>query len=138
MPLVLGTVQFVTAGGLRQHLLAFSVAGVHGGFSTLLRAPNQVLYNLLASASGAVVLLPLAVLGALLSRSWRQLPLIHVACAYALLLLLVVYADVGTGSNQLLDLVVLTALAVGHLAGVPQPAPSRVPGRSSCWRWRSP
>ena len=30
---------------------------------------------------------------------------------------MVVYADVGTGFNQLLDLVVLTALAVGHLAG---------------------
>jgi hypothetical protein len=124
--LVLGTVQVLSGGGLLQHLLAFWVAGVHGKFSTLLRAPNQVLYNFLASASGAVVLIPLAVLGAMLSRSWRNLSLIHVAFAYALLLLLVVYADVGTGSNQLLDLVVLTVLAVGHLAG--RAAASMEPG----------
>ena len=115
--LVLGIVQVLSGGGLLRHLLAFWVAGVHGRFSGILRAPNQVLYNLLGSASGAVVLLPLAALGALLSGGWRQLSLIHIAFGYALLLLLVVYVDVGTGSNQLLDLVVLTVLAVGHLAG---------------------
>lgn len=124
---VLGTVQVLSGGGLWQHLLAFWVAGVHGGFSTLFRAPNQVLYNLLASASGAVVLLPLAVLGALLSRSWRELSVIHIAFAYALLLLLVVYADVGTGFNQLLDLVVLSVLAVGHLAGRARMEPGTSP-----------
>jgi hypothetical protein len=115
--LVLGAVQLFTHGRLLDHLQAFWLAGVHGLFSVALRGPNQILYNLLASASGVVVLLPLVALGALLSRSWRQLPLTHVAFAYAVLLLLVVYADVGTGSNQLLDLVVLTVLAAGHLAG---------------------
>jgi len=115
--IVLGTVQVVSGGGLTQHLLAFWAAGVHGGVSTVLRAPNQILYNLLASASGAVVLLPLVALGGILSGGWRRLPVVHVAFAYALLVLLVVYADVGTGSNQLLDVVVLTVLAAGHLAG---------------------
>jgi hypothetical protein len=114
--MILGAVQLLTDGGLTEHLLAFSVAGVHSAAS-LLRGPNQILYNLLGHASGAVVLLPLAVLGALLSSGWRQLSVIHLSLGYALLLLLVVYTDVGTGFNQLLDLVVLTTLAVGHLAG---------------------
>lgn len=113
--LILGTVELLTGGGLSEHLLAFSLAGVGGGVS-FLRGPNQLLYNLLGHASGTVVLFPLAVLGALLSRGWRQLSIVHVALAYSILLLLVVFADVGTGFNQLLDLVVLTALAAGHLA----------------------
>jgi hypothetical protein len=113
--LILGSVELVTGGGLSNHMLAFSLAGVQGGAS-LLRSPNQLLYNLLGHASGIVVLFPLAVLGALLSRSWRQLSVIHVALTYSILLLLVVFADVGTGFNQLLDLAVLTALAAGYVA----------------------
>jgi len=113
---VLGAVQIVTRGGLLEHLSAFSFAGVHGWHSVL-RAPNQILYNLRGYASGAVVLFPLAAVGAVLAPGWRNLSLIHLALAYALLLLLVVYADVGTGFNQLLDIVVLIALAAGHLAG---------------------
>jgi len=113
--LILGTVELLTGGGLFQHLFTFSFAGVQGSGS-FLRAPNQLLFNLIGHASGIVVLFPLAVLGALLSRGWRQLPLIHVALTYSILLLLVVFADVGTGFNQLLDLVVLTALAAGYLA----------------------
>ena len=113
--LILGTVELLTGGGLSAHMLAFSLAGVQGGAS-LLRGPNQLLYNLLGHASGIVVLFPLAVLGALLSRGWRQLSVIHVALIYSILLLLVVFADVGTGFNQLLDLAVLTALAAGYVA----------------------
>jgi hypothetical protein len=113
--LILGTVEVLTGGGLSAHLLAFSLAGIGGGGS-FLRSPNQILFNLLGHASGAVVLFPLAVLGALLSRGWRQLSVIHIALAFSILLLLVVYADVGTGFNQLIDLVVLTAVAAGHLA----------------------
>ncbi len=55
-----------------------------------LRGPNQVLYNLLGFAAGTVVLFPLAVVGVLLSRDWRQVSVIHLALGYALVLLLVV------------------------------------------------
>ncbi len=113
---LLGTVQVISGGGLAKHLMFFSVAGIQGIYS-LLRAPNQVLYNLRGFATGTVVLLPLAALGALLTGSWRRLPVVHFALAYSLVLLLVVYADLGTGSNQLLDVMVLTALAAGYLAG---------------------
>ena len=111
---ILVTVQLLTHGGLTTHLFAFSVAGVHSPLA-LLRGPNQVLYHLLDAAPATVVLFPLAVLGVLLSNQWRS-SVVHIALAYAFMLLLVVYADVGTGANQLLDLIVLTSLAVGHLA----------------------
>ena len=111
---ILVTVQLLTHGGLTTHLFAFSVAGVHSPLA-LLRGPNQVLYHLLDAAPATVVLFPLAVLGVLLSNQWRS-SVVHIALAYALMLILVVYADVGTGANQLLDLIVLTSLAVGHLA----------------------
>ena len=114
--LSLGAVQVISNGGLSQHLLAFSLAGVHGGDS-LLRGPNQVLYNLLGHAWSTVVLFPMAALGVLLPGRSRQISILHIALAYALLLLVITYADVGTGFNQLLDVVVLTALAVGDLAG---------------------
>ena len=112
----LGAVELVTRGGLSEHMLTFSLAGVQG-IGSFIRAPNQLLFNLLDHAWSAVVLLPIAALGALLPGAWRQVPIFHIALAYALLLLMVVYAEVGTGFNQLLDLVVLTALAVGDLAG---------------------
>ena len=56
----LGAVEVITKGGLSRHLQWFSTAGVVGTPS-LWRAPNQLLYNLRDHASGAVVLLPLAV-----------------------------------------------------------------------------
>lgn len=127
--IVLGAVELATSGGLSEHLLAFSVAGLQGG-PALLRAPNQLLYQLTGHASSTVVLLPLAAVGAILSIGlWRQ-SVAHIALGYALLLLLVVFSDVGTGYNQLLDVVLLTVLAVGVLAGraatSEEPATARV------------
>ena len=116
LTLVLGALEAITRGGLSRHLQWFSTAGVVGAPS-LWRAPNQLLFNLRGYASGTVVLLPLAMLGVLLSGGWRRLSLVHFALAFAFGLLLVIYSDIGTGWNQLIDLVVLVALAVGYVAG---------------------
>jgi hypothetical protein len=112
----LGVVELLTNGGLSEHLLTFAFAGVPGG-STIIRGPNQLLYNLLGHASAVVVLFPLAVVSALLRGDWRQLSVFHVALMYALLVLMVIYADLGAGFNQLLDLVVLVVLVVGEWVG---------------------
>ena len=108
----LGAVQLITHGGLAEHLLAFTFAGVHTG-ATLVRGPNQLLYNLLGHATAGVVLFPLAAVGVFLAGRSRELSVFQIALMYALLVLTVVFADVGTGFNQLLDLVVLVVLAVG-------------------------
>jgi len=112
----LGVVQLFTNGGLSEHLLAFAFAGVRGG-GTIFRGPNQLLFNLLGHATATVVLFPLAIIGALMAGGWRQLSVFHIALMYALLVLMVVYADFGTGFNQLLDLVVLVVLVVGEWVG---------------------
>ena len=121
----LSSIEVLTAGGLSQHLMTFSTAGVGTGLA-ILRSPNQVLYNLLGYAFGTVVLLPLAAVGALLADNWRKPSVIHISLIYAALLLMIVYTDIGSGFNQLLDITVLTALAVGHLAGTE----GRLPGVS--------
>ena len=114
---VLGAVQLVTEGRLFIHLQTFAFAGVHAG-PRIIRGPNQILYNLIGHALGTVVLFPLAVVGMLQPRGrLHTVSLLHIALAYAVLLLFVVYSDIGTGFNQLLDLVALTALAVGAVAG---------------------
>ena len=68
---LLGTVEVVTGGGLSQHLLAFWLAGVHGGVSRVAR-PNQILFNLLGQPPEQSCCCPLAC-SAVLSRGWRQL-----------------------------------------------------------------
>jgi len=112
----LGVVQLFTNGGLSEHLLAFAFAGVRGG-GTIFRGPNQLLFNLLGHATAAVVLFPLAIISALPTGGWRQLSVFHIALMYAVLVLMVVYADFGTGFNQLLDVVVLVVLVVGEWVG---------------------
>jgi hypothetical protein len=112
----LGTVQLFTNGGLSEHMLAFTFAGVSGAGSIIL-GPNDLLYNLLGHATGAVVLFPLAAVSALLTGGWRHLSVFHVALIYVLLVLTVVHSDIGVGFNQLLDLVVLVVLAIGEWIG---------------------
>ena len=120
-----GLMEMLTGGGLSRHLQWFSTAGVVGARS-LWRGPNQLLFNLQGNASAGVVLLPLAVFSALWSDGWRRLAVVHFSLVYAFLFILVIYSDLGTGSNQLIDLVVLMALAVGHLFG--RTAGTAVPG----------
>jgi hypothetical protein len=126
---VLGTVQVVTDGGLFEHLRTFSAAGVQN-LAGIVRAPNKLLYQLTTHASGTVVLLPLAIFAALWGRRWRDQSILLIALGFASLLLLVVYADVGTGSNQLLDLVLLVALAVGVVAASAASSRDMLTGRT--------
>jgi hypothetical protein len=113
--LVLGAVELISGGRFSDNLIVLTFAGVGGGVGPV-RAPNQILYQLANFGLAAWVLVPFAVVGALTAQRPRRISVYHIALGWAFLLLLVAYTDVGTGFNQLLDVVVLTVLAVGHLA----------------------
>jgi hypothetical protein len=115
-----------SGGRLVENVVGLSGAGLSGP-AALASSPYRLLHLLVAEAPGLWLLLPaaLAVVWAALRRRspdpW-QLSLIA-----ALLVLLVVLADIGTGGNQLVDASVLTAIVLGRAAGT-QPGWS-VPAR---------
>lgn len=106
----------VSDGRIFENVFGLSTAGVTGAGS-LLRGPSALLRLLVDEATAAWALLPAAAVAAWLAARQRQLSIYVVSLACCLLVLVVVLADVGTGWNQLIDLVVLTVLVVGELAG---------------------
>jgi hypothetical protein len=113
---LVGLANVVSEGRLLENLAGLSGAGIQGA-STLLTSPFRLLWDVVKLEPAAWALLPLAVSGALFARSADDISIYHIGLAAALCILLIVYADIGTGPNQLIDLVVLTVLCVGQLAG---------------------
>ena len=113
---LLGFFGAVSDGRIFENVFGLSTAGLAGAGS-LLRGPTALIRLMVEEATAAWALLPAAGIAAWLAARQRQ-PSIHlVSLACCLLVLVVVLADIGTGWNQLVDPVVLTALVVGELAG---------------------
>jgi hypothetical protein len=112
----------VSDGRVFENVFGLSTAGVTGAGS-LLRGPNALLRLLVEEATAAWALLPAAAVAAWLAARQRQVSIYVLSLACCLLVLVVVLADAGTGWNQLIDLVVLTVLVVGELAGQEHPGP---------------
>jgi hypothetical protein len=112
----------VSDGRIFENVFGLSTAGVTGAGS-LLRGPTALLRLLVVEATGAWALLPAAAFAAWLAVRRRNVSIYVVSLACCLLVLVVVLADVGTGWNQLIDLVVLTVLVIGELAGQEHPGP---------------
>jgi len=106
----------VTGGRLVENVFGLSTAGITGP-AGLLTSPYRLLHLLVAEAPGMWFLLPfaLAVVGLAVRR--RSVDPWQLSLLAALLVLLVVLGDEGTGGNQLLDTAVLTGIVVGHSAG---------------------
>jgi hypothetical protein len=113
--LTLGLVQWASEGRFLTTFLTLTFAGT-GGTAGWIRAPNQLIFFGMRDASAVWMVAPYAILGALaVGRSLRR-TLYHHALGWSLLLTLMVFTDIGAGLNHLLDLAVLTVLAVGYLA----------------------
>jgi hypothetical protein len=103
-------------GRIFENVFGLSGAGMTGAGS-LLRGPSALLRLLVDEATAAWVLLPAAGIATWLAARQRQVSIYVVSLACCLLVLVVVLADIGTGLNQLIDLVVLIVLVVGEFAG---------------------
>jgi hypothetical protein len=106
----------VTDGRIFQNVVGLSAAGVQGPGSVL-RAPYFLLQLLVEQATGAWVLLLAAAVAGWLAVQERRATIWLVALVCCVGVLLVVLSDVGTGWNQLIDLVVLAVLVAGQLVG---------------------
>ena len=121
-------------GRIFENVFGLSMAGVDGARSVVV-APYRLLQLLVEDATTAWALFPLTVVVASLEVRRRDLSLHVIALVAALGVLLIVLTDVGTGWNQLVDIVVLGAIVAGRLDapaargrgrgdGVPLVAPS--------------
>ena len=113
--LTLGFVQWMSEGRFLTTFMTFAFAGT-GGPVGWIRAPNQFMLFGSRDITAVWMVAPFAVAALLAARRLPALTLYHHALGWSLLLTLVVFTDMGTGGNQLLDLAVLTILAVGSLA----------------------
>jgi hypothetical protein len=119
---LLGFFGAVTDGRFFVNVFGLATAGVQGPGS-LLRGPYFLVHLLVQQALAAWALLPVAAAGFWLARAERRVSLYQLSLICCLVVLVVVLSDIGTGWNQLVDLVVLTGLVVGELAGRSWPDP---------------
>jgi hypothetical protein len=116
-------------GRILENVFGLSTAGVQG-VGSVVRAPYFLVQLLVEQATGAWALLPAVAVALWLAVRERRPTIWLVSLLCCAGVLLVVLTDVGTGWNQLIDLVVLTVLVVGQLAGRswPSPVATAVPG----------
>ncbi len=115
-------------GRLVENVFGLSTSGITGLRSILL-APYRSMHLLVGEATAAWAMIPLAGLAAWVAIKDRRWSIYQVSLLCATAVLLIVLTDVGTGGNQLIDIVVLTSLVVGEFAawvrsGVPRIGPA--------------
>jgi hypothetical protein len=106
----------VTSGRIFENVFGLSTSGINGVRSAIL-SPYRFLQLMTTEATAAWALLPFVGLAAWFALRERHASIYLVSLLFALGVILVVLTDVGTGWNQLVDLVVLAALVSGEFAG---------------------
>jgi xanthosine utilization system XapX-like protein len=110
----LGVTQWASDGRFLTTFVTLTFAGTEDSVGWI-RAPSQLVFFGSRDMAAVWMVAPFAVLGALAAGRFSALTLYHHALGWSLLLTLVVFTDIGAGLNQLLDLGVLTIVAVGYL-----------------------
>jgi hypothetical protein len=113
---VLSVVQVRSEGRFLETVLTTTLAGT-GGPVGWVRAPNQLMLFGNNAVPAVWMLVPFAVLGLIAARRAEGLTLYHHALLWSALLTLIVFTDMGSGLNHMLDVAVLATLSVGYLAG---------------------
>ena len=99
---------------MAENVLGLSVSGIT--WHSVLLAPYRFVHLMVEVATTAWAVVPLVALAAWVAVKERRGSIYLVSLFVALAVLLVVLTDVGTGWNQLIDVVVLSALVIGELA----------------------
>ncbi len=113
--LTVGIVQWASQGRFLTTFLTLTFAG-GGGPVGWIRAPNQLTFFGIGDAAAVWMVAPFAILSTIAARRSSGLTVYHHALGWALLLTVLVFTDMGSGLNQLLDPAVLIVVAVGYLA----------------------
>jgi hypothetical protein len=119
---LLGMFAIWSDGRIVENVFGLATSGVTS-VRDVVGAPYRLVHLLVSDATTAWGLLPLAGLALWVGLASRRVSLYVVSLVVALAVLLVVLLDVGTGWNQLVDLVVLASLVTGELVGESAGAP---------------
>jgi hypothetical protein len=106
----------ISEGRMLENVFGLSASGITG-FRSVILAPYRLAHLLVNDATSAWALIPIVGLAAWVAVRDRRVPIYLMSFLLALVTILVVLTDVGTGWNQLVDLVVLAALAIGEFIG---------------------
>jgi hypothetical protein len=104
----------LTQGRMLENVLGLSASGIT--WHSVLLAPYRFFHLMVEVATTAWAVVPLVALAAWIAVRERRGSIYLVSLFVAFAVLLVVLTDVGTGWNQLIDVVVLSALVIGELA----------------------
>lgn len=106
----------VTDGRILENVFGLAATGVTGIRSVVL-SPYRLAHLMVEDATTAWALLPMAGLAGWFAVRERYGSIYLLSLLFALAVLLVMLTDVGTGWNQLIDIVVLSALVIGEFIG---------------------
>ncbi len=110
--LALGILHVLTAGRMLASFGAFTEPML---ITQLLKSPFRLIYYIAWTSTELVVLTPLVIMELYAARGAGRWSVFHTALLFCLPVMLVVFADRGTGFNHVIDLVVLAAVIVGML-----------------------
>jgi hypothetical protein len=106
----------ITDGRVLENVFGLSTSGV-SGLRSILLTPYRFVHLMVDQMTTAWAVVPLVGLAAWMSMRSRAASIWLVSLLCAVAVVLVVLTDVGTGFNQLIDIVVLIAIVIGELVG---------------------
>jgi hypothetical protein len=114
--LLVGVFALWSGGRIFENVFGLSTSGITS-LRSLLTAPYRLVQLLVGDEPTAWALVPFAALAVWTAARERQPSIYVFALVASVAVLLVVLLDVGTGWNQLVDPVVLTAIVLGEAVG---------------------
>jgi hypothetical protein len=113
----------LSGGRMSDNVFGLATAGTQD-WTAALKAPYRFLEYLLRDGLGAWALLPFVGIGSIVGSRTGEERLLLLGLIFASSITVVTYTDIGTGPNQLVDVIALTALTTGAVVGGARDQPS--------------